>query len=267
VGVTHAVVWQQPRNEPPPCANGMPANICGPALEVPLELQDEGAWGHCFRHGCCRDSDGCSFTCPASAGSQNCFRPYGSPMVMPGLSMASWCSNPPRPSSRLWQLMSAAVKSLTSPLVRCNVLRALKFGPGALHPTQTFYHPHDRDCSMCSSRWSSLTDGRTGMGYEDILPAGHGIGQDICACTRQHAAQIMGRRLRNAHALRDSVSGGLPKWECAFSSRTSCAKTCESPCDLCPHGCRRGLLRTTSSGTPQAPAMRLRSMASSAAGR
>lgn len=29
--------------------------------------------------------------------------------------------------------MLAAVKDLTSPLVRCNVLRALKFGAGALH--------------------------------------------------------------------------------------------------------------------------------------
>lgn len=84
----------------------------------------------------------------------------------------------PRPSSTLRQLMLAAVKDLTSPLVRCNVLRALKFGAGALHLDPSLDHPHDQDCSMCSSRWSSLTDGRIGMGHKDLLPARRGMGQD-----------------------------------------------------------------------------------------
>lgn len=50
--------------------------------------------------------------------------------------MVYWGLDFERPSSMRRQLMLAAVKDLTSPLVRCNVLRALKFGVGALHLAQ-----------------------------------------------------------------------------------------------------------------------------------
>lgn len=63
---------------------------------------------------------------------------------------------------------------------------------------------------MCSSRWSSLTDGRTGMGHEDILPAWHGMSQDIWTPIKHCAAQIMGHGLRTLTPC-DTVSQRLAR--------------------------------------------------------
>lgn len=77
----------------------------------------------------------------------NCFRSYGSPVVTPGGSMVPRGSIP-RPSSTPRQVMLAAVDDLTSPLVRCNVLRALKFGAGALHLAQAWI-THTTKIAQC----------------------------------------------------------------------------------------------------------------------
>lgn len=61
--------------------------------------------------------------------------------------MVSWGSIP-RSSSTLRQLTLAAVNDLTSPLVRCNVLRALKFGVGALHLAQALI-THTTTIAQC----------------------------------------------------------------------------------------------------------------------
>lgn len=103
--------------------------------------------------------------------------------------------------------MLAAVKDLTSPLVRCNVLRALKFGAGALHLAQAVI-THTTKIAQCGAAdGGSLTGRHTGMGHEDILPVRHGISQDIWTPSKQYIAQIMGAWVTNSHALRDSVSG------------------------------------------------------------
>lgn len=57
-------------------------------------------------------------------------------MVTPGSSIGILVLDSARPSPTRRQLVLAAVKDLTSPLVRCNVLRALKVGAGALHLAQ-----------------------------------------------------------------------------------------------------------------------------------
>ena len=80
----------------------------------------------------------------------NCFRSDGSPMVTPGSSMVSWGSISRAPSSARRQLILAAVKDLASPLVRCNVLRALKFGAGALHLAQAVI-THTAKIAQCGA--------------------------------------------------------------------------------------------------------------------
>lgn len=112
-----------------------------------------------------------------------------------------------RPSPTRRQLVLAAVKDLTSPLVRCNVLRALKVGAGALHLAQAVI-THTAKIAQCVAAdgavsllvalaWVMEAYCRSGM-------AGARISGPPAS---SYAAQIIGEWVTNAHALRDSVSG------------------------------------------------------------
>lgn len=119
---------------------------------------------------------------------------------------------------------------------------------------------------MCSSRWGSLTAGRTVMGHEGILPVRHGMSQDIWIPSKQYAAQIWGSGLRMLTPC-ETVSQGSTRTGLCFAEAALLVRRRVTPNVICALTGAEEVCYGPSPGPPQAPGIRLPTIASSAAGR